>query len=322
MKKRILIFSDYYQPSFTSGGAPQMVLNIVNRFFDKYDFFVVTRNYDSKSNKKPFSNIQTDDWNQTGHAQVFYCSRRRLNLKTFAEVFREVDPDLVLLNSAFSTPSIIFLILRKRKIFREVAVILAPCGSLLAGSLSVKPVKKWSFLKCARAVGLFDNVIWKASFPQEMDAVKKLIGTDAIIKVAPDLSPKLNFAKYRPSEAVQKEPGSVKFVYFSRIDRNKNLHYFLERLKTVNDGNIDLEVIGPFEDRTYWRECLKIMDTLPSNISVTVTGGLPQAAALCHVARNHFFVLPTFSENFGYVLMESLALGCPNLTSDNTVWSE
>lgn len=299
-----------------------MVLNIVNLFFDKYDFFVVTRNYDSKSDKRPFTTVETDDWNSVGNARVFYCSKKSLNRKAFAGILREIGPQLVLLNSAFSTPSIIFLLLRKRRVFRDVPVVLAPCGSLLEGSLSVKPLKKWFFLKCARAFGLFDNVVWKASFSQEMDSVKKAIGSKAVVRIAPDLSSNLNYSEFQPPEGMQKEPGSVKFVYFSRIDRNKNLHYFLERLRMVSDGDISLEIVGPLEDKVYWSECVEIIDSLPPNISVTVTGGLPQAEALRRVARNHFFVLPTFSENFGYVLIESLSLGCPNLTSDNTVWND
>jgi len=36
----------------------------------------------------------------------------------------------------------------------------------------------------------------------------------------------------------------------------------------------------------------------------------------------HFFVLPTLSENFGYVFIEALACGCPLLISDRTVWGD
>jgi glycosyltransferase involved in cell wall biosynthesis len=61
---------------------------------------------------------------------------------------------------------------------------------------------------------------------------------------------------------------------------------------------------------------------LPQNISVTESGGLPQDEALKRVAQNHFFVLPTMNENFGYACIESLAVGCPNITSDNTAWSD
>src|SRR5206468_3006119 len=37
---------------------------------------------------------------------------------------------------------------------------------------------------------------------------------------------------------------------------------------------------------------------------------------------NHFFAMPTLNENFGYVLLEALAVGCPLLISDQTVWDD
>jgi glycosyltransferase involved in cell wall biosynthesis len=34
----------------------------------------------------------------------------------------------------------------------------------------------------------------------------------------------------------------------------------------------------------------------------------------------HFFVLPTFNENYGHVIVEALANGCPVILSDQTPW--
>jgi glycosyltransferase involved in cell wall biosynthesis len=322
MKERILIFSDFYQPSFTGGGAPEMVLNIVNRFFDRYDFFVVTRNHDNRRDQKPFTTVQTDAWNSTGNARVFYSSKKNLNRSFFAKLIIEVAPDLILLNSPFSTPTIIFLLLRRKKRFRDIPVILAACGSLSKGSLSLKRVKKWVFLRCAGLVGLYKSVIWKASFIEEMNEIKTVIGSKATVMVAPDLTPAVIDIGLASNGRPAKHEGSVKFVYFSRIERKKNLHYFLDRLKEVKDGEISLEIIGPPEDMVYWRECIGVMASLPRNVSVTVSGAFPRPEALQRVAQNHFFVLPTLNENFGYVFIESLAAGCPNLTSDNTVWND
>jgi glycosyltransferase involved in cell wall biosynthesis len=36
--------------------------------------------------------------------------------------------------------------------------------------------------------------------------------------------------------------------------------------------------------------------------------------------RSHFFILPTLNENFGYVVVEAMAAGCPVLISENTIW--
>src|SRR4249920_2423859 len=132
-----------------------MVRNIVDRFFDRYDFFVVTRNYDSRTDRRPYTSVVTDAWNQVGNAKVFYCSRKTLTSNAFSRLISEITPDLVLLNSPFSTPTILFLFLKRKKKFRDLPVIIGACGSLSFGALSIKRLKKSVFLKFASLVGLY-----------------------------------------------------------------------------------------------------------------------------------------------------------------------
>ena len=66
IKKKILVFCDFYLPSIKSGGGMWTVVNLVDRFCDRYDFFVVTRNYDSKGDTVPYTSVETDVWNKVG----------------------------------------------------------------------------------------------------------------------------------------------------------------------------------------------------------------------------------------------------------------
>lgn len=83
-----------------------------------------------------------------------------------------------------------------------------------------------------------------------------------------------------------------------------------------------LDIVGPLEDADYWRECLLIINALPANIVVNVTGPMQYNEALQSLIDAHFFVLPTKNENFGYVFIEALAAGCPLLISDRTMWDD
>ena len=38
--------------------------------------------------------------------------------------------------------------------------------------------------------------------------------------------------------------------------------------------------------------------------------------------QNHFLMLPTLGENFGYVILEALAAGSPVLIGDQTIWTK
>jgi glycosyltransferase involved in cell wall biosynthesis len=124
------------------------------------------------------------------------------------------------------------------------------------------------------------------------------------------------------SEKPEKRTGAVRFVFVSRLVRKKNLHFLLERLSTCIVGDIELDVVGPIEDKEYWKECEAAAEKLPANIKLNVLGAMTYPETLERMKSAHFFVLPTLTENFGYVFIEALACGCPLLISDRTVWGE
>lgn len=318
-----MIFCDFYLPGFKSGGGMWTVVNLVDRFCDQYDFFIVTRNYDSKGDKKPFTTVETNEWNTVGNARVFYFAKGGLSLAKTVELVNQVKPDVFFLNSAFGMPVLKFLSARRKRLVGETPVILAPCGDLAKGALSVKPLKKKVFLKYSEFIGLYRGLIWKASFESEKEEIQEVMGPDAEVMVAPDLVPRSIIPDYSQDWKPKKEKGSVKFVFISRLVRKKNISYFLERLLDIRDGDVALDIIGPLEDQTYWKQCQDIISRLPANISVNVTGAYPQQRdALRRVCESHFFAMPTLNENFGYVFIEGLAAGCPLLISDRTVWTD
>lgn len=318
-----MIFCDFYLPGFKSGGGMWTVVNLVDRFCDQYEFFIVTRNYDSKGDKKPFTTVETNEWNTVGNAKVFYFAKGGLSLAKTVELVNQVKPDVFFLNSAFGMPVLKFLSARRKGLVGKTPVILAPCGDLAKGALSVKPLKKKVFLKYSEFIGLYRGLIWKASFESEKEEIQDLMGRDAEVMVAPDLVPRSIIPDYSQDWKPKKEKGSVKFVFISRLVRKKNISYFLERLLDIRDGDVALDIIGPLEDQTYWKQCQEIISCLPANISVNVTGAYPQQRdALRRVCESHFFAMPTLNENFGYVFIEGLAAGCPLLISDRTVWTD
>lgn len=321
-KKKILVFCDFYLPSIKSGGGMWTVVNLVDRFCDRYDFYVVTRNYDSKGDTKPYTTVKTGEWNTVGNARVYYVTNRDLTRTTCANLTNDVNPDAVFLNSALSRPVVKFLMARQKQMVTDMPVIVAPCGELSVGALKGKSLKKRLFIAYAKVIGLFDKVIWKASSELEAAEIATAFGRGLETFVAPDLAPKTILPDFQPESKPKKTPGAVKFIFLSRLVRKKNLKYFLERLKTINTGSVELDIVGPLEDRSYWHECKAVIDDLPSNILVKIVGAVSYADGLKLLCRNHFLVLPTLNENFGYVFIESLAAGSPLLTTNQTSWDE
>ena len=321
-RKKIMIFCDYYLPGFKSGGGMWTVVNLVDRFKDDYDFYIVTRNHDGKADRKPYADVTTGEWNTVGSAQVFYLTWKNLTVGFFATLLREIKPDIVFLNSVFSKPSINFLRTRKKREFSDIPVIVSPCGELNPATLKLKAAKKGLFLKYAKMTGLYRDVIWRASFELDADEIRGAIGKDVDILCAPDLPPKSILPGFQVSDKPAKEPGSVRFVFVSRLVRKKNLHFLIERLSAFDKGEIILDVVGPIEDKEYWKECEAAAAELPDNVRLNVVGPLPYPETLERMRSAHFFVLPTLTENFGYVFIEALACGCPLLISDRTVWND
>ncbi len=317
-----MVFCDYYLPGFKSGGGMWTVVNLVDRFRESYDFYIVTRNHDGKADKKPYENVNVGEWNTVGPAKVFYLRTGQLSVRAFRELANEVNPDIVFLNSVFSSPSITFLRARKKSGLSEIPVIVSPCGELAEAALKLKAVKKSLFLMYAKLTGLHQGVIWRASFESDAKDIRAAIGDHIEVHSAPDLPPRTILPGFDLSDKPKKSSGAVRLIFVSRLVRKKNLHFLLERLSSHTAGDIVLDVVGPIEDREYWNECQAAVKKLPANIEFNVLGPMPYPETLAQMQLAHFFVLPTLNENFGYVFVEALACGCPLLISDRTVWGE
>lgn len=298
------------------------VVNLVDRFRDRYDFFVVTRNHESRNDLAPFTTVQTGSWNKVDGATAFYIAPHDLTAAAIASLANEVRPDGIFLNSVFGIIARSYLLARRRGLVSKIPVVLAPCGELTPGALRSKRWKKLPFLLLAQLFRLYEDLIWKASTEREVEDIQRVFGKNLLPMIAPDLSPREILPKFSIDQKPPKESGSLKLVFMSRIDRKKNLAYFIDRLASITEGNIEFSIVGPHEDLGYWRVCKQKIDCLPPNVRVNIVGAISYLDGLKLLIENHFFALPTWGENFGYVMLEALAAGCPLIVSEHTVWGK
>ncbi|MDI1241362.1 MAG: glycosyltransferase [bacterium] len=319
-KPVFLVLSDFYLPGYKSGGGMRTLVNMVDRFGDDYDFWIVTRDHDGKTDKRPYAGVQPNTWVQVRKSRVRYLTKDRIRISEIKRLIQEVAPDCLLLNSYFSTLTVFALLLRRFGSFKGMRIVIAPEGELTDGGLELKKAKKRTFLKFASAIDLYADVVWRTNSPIEKEEVARFKGTGGKIFVAPNMPPTALLPYFEASLKRSKKVGRVRLVYLSRIHPKKNLIFLLELLKDM-PGDIQLDVFGPIDaGERYLERCTEMIGLLPANVRVTLKGGLEHSKVLETLLEHDFFVLPTLSENFGHVFIEALAAGCPILISDQTPW--
>lgn len=319
VKKRILIFSEYYLPGYKSGGGMRTIVNIVTNLGDKYDFFIVTKNHDGKSDKTPYKEIKIDKWNEVENSQVFYLDKNNTNFSKILEIFKEVDPDILYSNSYFSIFDIHLLVLKRLGRLNQIPYIISPCGELSKNSFKMGTFKKNIFVKVAEFLGLHKNIIWKVSTEVEKKEFEQIMGSEEKLVIARDLIAKTYTDFPESNDKPAKSNSSAKFVFLSRFNRKKNFKFLLENLLSVK-GNVEVDVFGPIDDVGYWNECLEVIKKLPENIIVETKKPVPHEQVIETLRNYHFFVLPTRHENFGHIFLEAFSAGCPIVISDRTPW--
>lgn len=171
----------------------------------------------------------------------------------------------------------------------------------------------------AKLLNLYRNIIWKASSELEKAEIERVKGSGGKLFIAPDILPRAIFEDFEPNLKPRKKSGEAKIIFLSRFMKKKNFKWLLENLSGIK-GKLEIGIYGPLEDAEYWKECKKIIKTLPKNIQVEAKGAVPHEEVLPTLAKYHFFIMPTLGENFGHIFLEALAAGCPLIISDKTPW--
>lgn len=319
MKKKVLICAEYYIPSIKGGGPIQSIRNLVDNLSDRVDFYIVAADRDL-GDDKPFDNIIIDDWVQVGNAKVFYTNLSELTWGKTANVINSVNYDVIYLNSFFSYKfSIVPILLCKSKKIPRKQIALAPRGQFSPGALGLKSGKKKLYIKIAKALGLYKDISWHATAEIEKNDIESIIGNNAKIKVANNLT--ANYKELKYDKKIEKSKGELKIVFISRIHPKKNLKKAIEFLKDIQ-GEIEFNIYGPLEDKVYWSECEKAIESLPKSIKVSYKGAIDHDTIMDIFKVHHIFLFPTLGENFGHVISEAFIGGCPVIISDQTPWRD
>lgn len=317
-KKIILVLISHYIPGTNYGGMVKALKNLVELLSDNYIFKIITNGYDYGSNKL-YANYKLNDWNKIGNAYVYHCSKEGLGIFSLYKLFKKTNYDILYLPDFFSYQFTMRTLILKRlfpSMFKK-PIIIAAHGVLSASALAQKKTKKMLYIKINRFFKIFNGLIWHATSENELNDIKTTMGVMENIILLPNYSGV--FAMDEKPQKKNKEKGSLKIIFLSRIWPVKNLYMALQVLKNVA-GNIIFNIYGDLTDKTYWEKCKTVMASLPSNIKINYCGTAHPDQIIQIMRKHDIFLLPSLGENFGYVIFEALSAGCPVVISDKTPW--
>lgn len=312
-KKNILIITGRYLPGYKDGGPVRSIKNLTDYLGDEYNFKILTCDRDH-GDIKSYPNIEVNAWNRVGKAEVYYVPPKGFTFNVILKLVEQVD--LVYVCGCFNDYSINTLILNRFGRIKKPLVI-AAMGLFSPMEFRLKYKKKKLFTMFFNILGIFKNIYWSATSEIEINEIKQQVWSkDGQFYIAEDL-PRLVNTKTIKKE---KQVGSLKVVWISRISPKKNLLQSIRILSQVT-SNIDFSIYGPKHDQTYWNECEKELEKLPNNIHWEWKGNIESEKVVEVLKPYHVFLFPTLGENYGHVIQEALSAGVAVILSDQTPWN-
>lgn len=317
MKKRVLVLNGQYAPGYKGGGPIQSCINMVENLYEQIDFFVLCADRDYKETV-PYSNVKINQWNEVGHAKVYYLSPDKQDLKGFEEVINSIDYDVMYLNGFFSPIFTIRpLLLRRMGKLKKKPVILTPRGDFTGGCEN-KKLKKYSYIYLVKLLGLYSGLLWHATSSIEERDIKRKFAKANVFTVS---NLPARFVPKKP--CISKKQGELRLVFVSRIFPKKNIKYALEVLSKITKGNVVFDIYGPMEDKGYWAECEDLMKKMPDNVKVKYCGEAEHKDIPHVFEQYHAFFFPTLGENYGHVIVEAMMNNCLCILSKGvTPWDD
>lgn len=313
---KILIVVPTYFPAYEFGG-PIFQIHYLSKNLIKqnYEVDVCTTN---KGNEKKFkSNLKQI----VNGVNVFYFrrlfSKFYISISMFFFLFSNIKSyQIVHIHSMFNFPTAISLILSS--VYKK-KIILSPRGILdkeLIKNKNTLLKKIWLFClkKYLKKVDTFH-----ATSNLEKEKIKFYF-KNCNIKIIPngidivDLNKKIDQKILKPKYSTYFDK-KINLLYIGRIDRKKNIDLIIRSIHKSKISNFNLNIVGN-GDKNYLKYLHNITNDLRLNENINFINHIDGDIKIYFYQNSSHLILPSKSENFANVVLESIFYRKSVLISD------
>ncbi len=260
--------------------------------------------------------VEPNRWLSTDYGKAIYHSSRSANLpmRMIFTAIRQISRhDCVHLNSLFFPPS---LLVAAVATFQKKPIVWSCRGNLDEQALIFGTWKKKPALWLIRKFLLGAQVTFHSTGAHESLELRKTFGAEARVVEIP------NFLELPDLQAHNEQNPKPYLLYVGRLHPIKALDKLLAALARCDhflNSNFILKIAGN-DAGDYAEQLKKQAAELGLDKKVEFLGLVKGEAKQRLFANAYFSILPSQAENFGNVVIESLAQATPVIASKGTPW--
>ena len=221
------------------------------------------------------------------------------------------NADIVHVNSLFYPASLIWVLM---SLLAQKPVVWSSRGELSPSALRFRSNLKRVLLSVFRRIS--SSIYFHATCGAEATDIRHQFGP--CVQVA-----EIGNMMELPPPVIPPPAAQPYLLFIGRLHPIKAVDRLLDALSTstlFRESNYSLLIAGPEADKAYSLKLKKQIKTLNLVSKVSFLGSVNGAAKEQLYAGAHVMVLPSHAENFGNVVIESLAQGTPVIAATGTPW--
>jgi glycosyltransferase involved in cell wall biosynthesis len=304
---KVLFPIGYFYPAENGGPALTIYWLTKELTRKKYDVSVITtKNFITE-------NIESDSWIKSDVGNVIYlkCRHPNYSIKYIGYTLSRIKYfDIIVITSLFSPGSLLFTII---SILLNKKIIVSPRGELDFQALIYKSFVKKIILKIYNLLN-FSKVTFQVTSNMELIHLKRVISSKFRVVLIP------NYIDI--PEKITPHPSCRYLLFIGRFHPKKAIDNLLHALlvsRFFMSTDFKLFLAGKF-DSGYGRYIYNLALELNITDKVIFLGEVKKDKKESLYANSYVTIVPSHTENFGNVVIESLCQSTPVIASHGTPW--